>query len=83
MDHLNIVALKEDIEMYNSSKNYSSARLNSKFDFKYGRIDVKAKLPSSKGTWPAIWTLGSNIDEIGNYLSDRKGENSLAILRRN
>ena len=21
--------------------------------------------PSSKGTWPAIWTLGSNIDEIG------------------
>ena len=38
---LNIVALKEDIEIYNSSKNYSSARLNSKFDFKYGRIDVK------------------------------------------
>lgn len=71
---LNIVALKEDIEMYNSSKNYSSARLNSKFDFKYGRIDVNAKLPSSKGTWPAIWTLGSNIDEIGNYLGDSKGE---------
>ena len=71
---LNIVAIKEEIEMYNSSKNYSSARLNSKFDFKYGRIDVRAKLPSSSGTWPAIWTLGSNIDEIGNYLGENKGE---------
>ena len=71
---LNIVAIKEKIEMYNSSKNYSSARLNSKFDFKYGRVDVKAKLPSSSGTWPAIWTLGSNIDEMGNYLGENKGE---------
>ena len=71
---LNIVAVKEEIEMYGSLKNYSSARLNSKFDFKYGRIDVKAKLPSSSGTWPAIWTLGSNIDEMGNYLGDNKGE---------
>ena len=73
--YLNIVAIKEEIEIYGSSKSYSSARLNSKFDFKYGRIDVKAKLPSSSGTWPAIWTLGSDIDEIGNYLGENKGEN--------
>ncbi len=71
---LHIVAIKEKIEIHKSVKNYSSARLNSKFDFKYGRIDVKAKLPLSKGTWPAIWTLGSNIDETGNYLGDKKGE---------
>lgn len=71
---LHIVAIKEKIEINNSVKNYSSARLNSKFDFKYGRIDVKAKLPLSKGTWPAIWTLGSNIDETGNYLGNKKGE---------
>ena len=71
---LNIVAVKEEIEMYNSFKNFSSARLNSKFDFRYGRIDVKAKLPVTEGTWPAIWTLGSNIDEVGNYLGDNKGE---------
>tara|TARA_Y100001935_G_C17299212_1_gene508079 strand:+ start:48 stop:872 length:825 start_codon:yes stop_codon:yes gene_type:complete len=71
---LHIVAIKEKIEIHNSVKNYSSARLNSKFDFKYGRIDVKAKLPLSKGTWPAIWTLGSNIDETGNYLGEKKGE---------
>jgi len=29
----------------------------------YGRIEVKAKLPTGKGTWPAIWMLGDNIKE--------------------
>lgn len=38
---------------------FTSTRLNSKdeVDFLYGRIEVKAKLPSTNGTWPAIWTL--------------------------
>jgi beta-glucanase (GH16 family) len=38
---------------------YTSARLVSKNkgDWKYGRIEVKAKLPKGKGLWPAIWML--------------------------
>lgn len=38
---------------------YTSARLvtRGKKDFKYGRIEVKAKLPKGKGTWPAIWMM--------------------------
>lgn len=41
---------------------YSSARLKSdaKFAFTYGKVEVKAKLPSGAGTWPAIWMLGQN-----------------------
>ena len=34
-------------------------------DWTYGRIEVRAKIPSSLGTWPAIWTLGSNITSSG------------------
>ena len=34
-------------------------------DFVYGRIEVRAKIPSSLGSWPAIWTLGSNISKVG------------------
>jgi len=42
---------------------YTSARLNSfgKFDFKYGKIEFRAKLPTGGGTWPALWMLGSNF----------------------
>jgi len=43
---------------------YTSGRIltKGKFAFKYGRVEVRAKLPTGQGTWPAIWALGSNID---------------------
>lgn len=42
-------------------KSYSSARLVSKGkgDWTRGRIEVRAQLPSGRGTWPAIWMLAS------------------------
>ena len=45
---------------------YTSGRIKSKglYEFKYGRVEVKAKLPSTQGTWPAIWMLGANIDDV-------------------
>jgi len=65
---LNIVAKKElNYQQNGVILDYTSARLNSKFAFTYGRIDVRAKLPSGDGTWPAIWTLGKNINETGAY----------------
>ncbi len=43
------------------NREYTSARLitKGKGDWKYGRVEVKAKLPKGLGTWPAIWMLGS------------------------
>jgi len=43
-------------ERYKGSQ-YTSARLNSRQGWTYGRFDIKAKLPQGVGTWPAIWML--------------------------
>ena len=64
---LKIVAKKESYTSQNVAKQYTSARLNSKYAFKYGRVEFKAKMPSGVGTWPAVWMLGKNIDEYGGY----------------
>ena len=70
---LKIKAIRENYTYNNVTKPYTSARLNSKFAFKYGRVDVRAKLPAEAGTWPAIWTLGANINEVGNYFGSTYG----------
>lgn len=45
----------------------TSARINTldKFDFSYGRIVARIKVPVGEGSWPAFWSLGSNFPEIG------------------
>jgi len=37
----------------------SCATTAQSFSFKYGRLEVRAKIPVDKGAWPAIWTLGN------------------------
>lgn len=53
--HLLIEASEEQM----GQMDYTSARLvtRGKYSFKYGRVEVRAQLPSGRGTWPAIWML--------------------------
>ena len=48
-----ITAINEDF----NGKEFTSARIMSKADWKYGKIEVNAKLPSGRGTWSAIWAM--------------------------
>lgn len=61
--NLIIEARKEAIGGFN----YSSGRMTTqnKKTFKFGRIDIRAKLPVGKGIWPALWMLGNNISSVG------------------
>ncbi len=57
-----ITARKEPYEGFD----YTSASLQTQgtASWQYGRIEVRAKLPTGTGMWPAIWMLGMNIDEV-------------------
>lgn len=48
-------------------RSYTSSRLTTqdKFDFRFGRIDIRAKLPKGQGMWPALWMLGDNFSTVG------------------
>ena len=50
-----------------TAANYTSASLTTrrKAEWTYGKIEVRAKLPTGRGTWPAIWMLGRDIDKVG------------------
>lgn len=39
----------------------TSARLQSVAAWKHGKVEVVAKVPTGKGTWPAIWMLGDSL----------------------
>ena len=67
---LKIVAKKESYTNQSVTKQYTSARLNSKFAYLYGRVDIKAKIPKDAGTWPALWLLGKNVNEDGAYFDN-------------
>ncbi len=57
-----IITAKDD-----GSGGYTSARLKSQglYEFTYGRVEIRAKLPSAQGTWPALWMLGANFPTVG------------------
>ncbi|KAB1154842.1 family 16 glycosylhydrolase [Flavobacterium luteum] len=72
--NLNIIAKKESFtDGQFVTKQYTSARLNSKFAFTYGRVDIRAKAPNDSGTWPALWLLGKNVDEDGGFFDSNFG----------
>jgi beta-glucanase (GH16 family) len=56
---LTIKAIKENY----GGNEYTSGRIktNGKFDFTYGKVEMRAKLPIGQGIWPAFWMLGSDI----------------------
>lgn len=54
-----VVKAKKETPLFQGQYEYTSARMvtKGKADFKYGRIDARAKMPIGRGLWPAIWML--------------------------
>jgi beta-glucanase (GH16 family) len=60
--HLVITAVKEPWREQGKEAAYTSASLvtRGRREFRYGRLEVRAKLPEGRGIWPAIWLLGTD-----------------------
>ena len=60
---LTIEARREDL----GGRQHTSSRITTqnKFNFKFGRVDIRAKLPEGQGIWPALWMLGEDITTVG------------------
>ena len=58
----------EALEEQYMGRKYSSARLNTivRAEFQYGRFEIRAKLPTTQGIWPAIWMMPT-ISRYGNW----------------
>ena len=56
-----IITVKKEGDAYTSTRITTA----NKKEFQYGRMEVRAKIPTGKGIWPAFWMLGSNISKVG------------------
>ncbi|MCW3110548.1 MAG: glycoside hydrolase family 16 protein [Segetibacter sp.] len=52
-DGMMIIEARKEGSTYTSSKILSTGKKT----FKFGRIDIRAKLPKGKGIWPALWLM--------------------------
>ncbi len=61
--HLAITARREDF----NGQPYTAARIKTKgrFEFTYGRVEARIKVPVGQGIWPAFWMLGADIGQVG------------------
>lgn len=54
-----VITGKKDYPTGNPNEPWSSARVISqgKMDFLYGKVEMRAKLPRARGSWPAFWLM--------------------------
>ena len=60
------LVLKAQAEKY-QNRSYTSAKMQSRAAWTYGRYEFKVKLPRGKGVWPAIWMMPSDMKKYGGW----------------
>ena len=61
--YLNIIGKKENYQRADYTS--SSLTTNGKYNWTYGKIEARIKLPKGQGMWPAFWLLSQNRQQVG------------------
>lgn len=86
--HLVLEAHRDNAGISGTVREYSSGRVRTKHrgDWKYGRVEVRAKMPIGQGIWPAIWMLPTD-DKYGGWalsgeidIMEYRGQNPKQVL---
>jgi beta-glucanase (GH16 family) len=71
---LNLTAKQQSVTCNGHAYSYTSSMVQWKsFNFTYGTIEVRAKMPGGTGPWPAIWLLGVNCQQSNQVSADNSG----------
>jgi beta-glucanase (GH16 family) len=71
---LNLTAKPQTISCNGHAYSFTSSMVQWKsFNFTYGTVEVRAKMPGGNGTWPAIWMLGANCQPTNPVSADDSG----------
>jgi len=67
IENSNLIIEARNENQFGNGSTCTSASLYSQFkgDWKYGKIEIMAKIPTGKGTWPALWLMPSNSEYGG------------------
>lgn len=66
--HLRVTARRERYSGADGvRRDFTSARLvtRDRYEFRYGRLEARVKLPRGQGLWPAAWMVGANMEDVG------------------
>ena len=66
---LKLIARKQLATWFNATRDYTSALIHSKYEFRfmYGKFEIRCKVPSGKGLNSAYWMFGGNGTEIDDF----------------
>jgi beta-glucanase (GH16 family) len=57
-----------------SGYKYTSGMVQTRsFNFQYGTVEIRAKMPHGQGMWPALWLLGANCQSTTPITPDNTG----------
>jgi beta-glucanase (GH16 family) len=61
---LKLIARKETVEWMGETRSFSSATIHSRQQFGMGKYEIRCRIPSGMGFWPAFWMFGQKATEI-------------------